>query len=128
MTIVFDDRCVFCRRCAQWLVDQRAAIPTSVVPSSSIECTRRYGAVEGYGEEFLVIGDTGQVWTGPDAFIVALWCLAGYRTTAMRLSGPVGRQTARALFRRVTNNRHLLGHRSGPDNPEDGRGPCTTGA
>ncbi|MEE8602073.1 DCC1-like thiol-disulfide oxidoreductase family protein [Euzebya tangerina] len=108
MTIVFDAGCSFCRRCAGWLADQEAAIPTLLTASADPEIAARYGHLPEFGDELMVVADTGQIWAGPDAFIVVMWCLARYRSTAMRLTGPVGQAAARRFFHAVSANREWL--------------------
>ncbi|MGI9017070.1 MAG: hypothetical protein ACR2HR_08205 [Euzebya sp.] len=49
------------------------------------------------------------MWAGPDAFIVAMWCLASYRHLAIGLSGPLAHRSARAFFHTISANRSTLG-------------------
>ncbi len=44
------------------------------------------------------MGDSGQVWTGTDAFIVCLWALVEHRPKANGLATPAGRPFARAAM------------------------------
>lgn len=123
MTIVFDADCPFCIRCGDWLVAQRPAIALSVVPSSDPGVIGAYGRLPGFGEELLVIADTGQLWVGPDAFLAAMWCLDRYRHLALGLSGPAAHGMARAFFQKVSAKRGRIGSAMGLE-CEDGR--CDT--
>lgn len=109
MTIIYDGDCPFCIRCAQWLLDQRPALPLAVVASTDPTVRAAYGHLPGFGAELMVIADTGPVWTGPDAFIVAMWCLASYRHLSLGLSGPTAQRMARSFFQAVSASRGKLG-------------------
>lgn len=109
MTIVYDGHCPFCVRCAEWLLAQRPALRLTVVSRTDPTVHATYGHLPGFGAEMMVIADTGQVWTGPDAFIVAMWCLTSYRHLSLGLSGPTAHHMARSFFRAVSANRGKLG-------------------
>jgi predicted DCC family thiol-disulfide oxidoreductase YuxK len=127
MTIVYDGACAFCIRCARWIAEQRPALPLRLVPSQDPAAAAALGHLPGYGRDLLVVADTGQVWAGPDAFIVAMWCLAAYRGAAVGLAGPTGQRAARAFFAAVSARRTTLGEwLDGHDTPV-GDGPCHDG-
>jgi predicted DCC family thiol-disulfide oxidoreductase YuxK len=109
MAIVYDGTCNFCIRCAAWISRQQPAIALTLLPSTDPCVRAAYGRIEGFGQELMVVADNGQVWSGPDAFIVAMWCLAAFRHLACNLSGPLAHRSARAFFHSVSQNRSTLG-------------------
>ncbi len=120
MTIVYDDTCPFCVRCADWLRDQQPAIALAVVPASDPTIRSVHGSVPGFGGELLVAAGNGEVWIGSDAFIAALWCLVAYRHLSTTLTGPTAHRMARTFFRAVSSNRGKLGAVLGLEDCEGG--------
>ncbi|CAN5310575.1 hypothetical protein BH23ACT9_BH23ACT9_07390 [soil metagenome] len=118
MTIVYDGNCPFCLRCADWLRQQRPALTLAVVPSDDPQARATLGMLPGYGDELLVVADDGRVWAGPDAFIVAMWCLDAYRHLALGLNGPLANRAARSFFQAVSANRGRLVGAPAPDHCE----------
>lgn len=72
-------------------------------------------------KEITVVGDSGQVWTGTDAFIVCLWALAEHRPKANWLATAAGRPFARAAMYTASAWRQAV--RSEGD-PEGAEGPA----
>ncbi|MDG9700758.1 thiol-disulfide oxidoreductase DCC family protein [Streptomyces sp. DH37] len=110
LTVLYDAGCPLCRHVRDWLARQRQLVPLDLVPAGSDEARRRLPELD-HGrtlEEITVVGDGGQVYRGPAAWIVCLWALADHRPTAHRLSTPVGAPLARAAvlaaarYRRAT--------------------------
>ena len=63
---------------------QPSYVPLVFVACSGAEARARYGDIPWLGDELIVVGDGGEVWVGPAAFLTCLWALA---TGA---SGPTG--------------------------------------
>ncbi|CAL9347531.1 hypothetical protein SUDANB106_00403 [Streptomyces sp. enrichment culture] len=117
LTVLYDADCPLCRHIRDWLARQRQLVPLDPVPAGSPEARRRLPGLD-HGrtlEEITVVGDGGQVYRGPAAWIVCLWALAEYRPTAHRLSTPAGAPLARAAvlaaakYRRAARRPHGSG-------------------
>lgn len=104
LTIVYDGDCGFCRWCRDWLAGQPLVVPVTFRPSSDAEARRRWGHVEGYGDELLVADDDGAVWVGTAAFTMALWATREHRARSYRLETPL----ARALVHQLSSQRARL--------------------
>ncbi|MFD6888928.1 thiol-disulfide oxidoreductase DCC family protein [Streptomyces sp. NPDC059957] len=100
LTVLYDANCPLCVHIRHWLIGQRRLVPLRLVPAASAEAQRRYPRLDHAStlKEITVIGDSGQVWTGTDAFIVCLWALAEHRPKANWLATPAGRPFARAAM------------------------------
>ncbi|MFJ6216840.1 DCC1-like thiol-disulfide oxidoreductase family protein [Streptomyces sp. NPDC092296] len=98
LTVLHDPTCPLCRRLSGWLRDQRQLVPLAFVAAASAEARQRFPGVDHDATlgEVTVVADTGEVWTGPHAFVVCLWALADHRPLAHRLSTPAGLPLARA--------------------------------
>lgn len=99
LTVLYDAQCSLCVHLRSWLLRQRKLLPLDLVPAASDEARRRYPRLDHAGtlKEITVIGDRGQIYTGPAAWIVCLWALAEHRPKAHWLATPAG-----APFVRVT--------------------------
>lgn len=141
LTVLYDAECPLCRQVGAWLARQRKLVPVDLVPAGSREARRRLPGLDHDRtlEEITVVGDGGQVYRGPAAWIVCLWALAGHRATAHRLSTPAGARLARgavlaaAGYRERTRVRNGGGggraHRAADDRtPGPGRGRFRTEA
>jgi predicted DCC family thiol-disulfide oxidoreductase YuxK len=97
LTVLYDARCPLCTHLRDWLVRQRQLVPLDLVPAGSAEARRRLPGLDHDRtlEEITVIGDGGQIYRGPAAWIVCLWALADHRPLAHRLSTPAGARLAR---------------------------------
>ncbi|WP_420882464.1 thiol-disulfide oxidoreductase DCC family protein [Streptomyces barkulensis] len=121
LTVLYDAGCPLCRHICDWLARQRKLVPLDLVPAGSDEARRRLPGLD-HGrtlEEITVVGDGGQVYRGPAAWVVCLWALAEYRPTAHRLSTPAGAPLARAAvlaaakYRQVARRPEWSGDRGG---------------
>ncbi|MFI1796804.1 thiol-disulfide oxidoreductase DCC family protein [Streptomyces sp. NPDC020379] len=97
LTVLYDDRCPLCSFLRDWLVRQRQLVPLDLVPVGSPEARSRFPHLDHAAafEEITVVGDGGQVYRGPAAWVVCLWALAEYRPLSHRLSTPSGMRLAR---------------------------------
>ncbi|MCX5012177.1 DUF393 domain-containing protein [Streptomyces sp. NBC_00555] len=100
VTVLYDANCPLCVHIRHWLLAQRWLVPLVLIPAASYEARRRYPQLDHAStlKEITVIGDSGQVWTGTDAFIVCLWALVEHRPKANWLATPAGRPFARAAM------------------------------
>jgi predicted DCC family thiol-disulfide oxidoreductase YuxK len=121
LTILYDERCRFCRRCRDWLATQPCLVAVELLGAGSASARERYGDLTEV-TDLVVIDDGGQVWTGPDAFVVCLWATARYRSWSYRLSQPGYARHAERFFRHVSKRRGAWGSRL----PEDGEEECVS--
>lgn len=103
--MLYDASCPLCLRCRDWLVHQPAYVPLELLAAQSAEARSRYPTVEQRGSELVVVGDTGEVWIGPAAFLMCLWALRQYRPWSYRLSTDALAPTAERFFLAVSRNR-----------------------
>ncbi|MFF5446078.1 thiol-disulfide oxidoreductase DCC family protein [Streptomyces sp. NPDC012888] len=100
LTVLYDAQCPLCVHVRHWLLGQRWLVPLRLVPAGSEEARRLFPELD-HGatlREITVVGDAGQVWTGPEALVVCLWALAEHRPKANWLATPAGRPFARATM------------------------------
>src|SRR6185295_2782669 len=90
LTVRYDARCGLCCAVASWIDRQAQLVPVACVPAT------------GDVVEMAVVADTGEEWSGDDAWVMVLWALARYRHWAYRLANPSMRSTARALFKTLS--------------------------
>lgn len=122
LTVLYDAGCPLCVHIRHWLLAQRRLVSLRLIPAASFEARRRYPELdhESTLKEITVIGDSGQVWTGTDAFIVCLWALAEHRPKANWLATPAGRPFARAAMYTASKWRAAVrteGHPPGAEYP-----------
>ncbi len=94
-------------------------VELELLPTTSEEAKRLYGNVPWLGEEVVIVADTGEVWAGAAAFVVALWALRDWRAWSYRLTGTMLSPLAVRFFMQISKNRHWLGslisHEECPD-------------
>src|SRR5438105_12521748 len=73
LTVLYDPQCSLCRRCRAWMEAQESYVRLSFLASTGAEARSRYGAIPWLEDELVVVGDAGEVWAGPAAFLVSLW-------------------------------------------------------
>jgi hypothetical protein len=59
-------------------------------------------AAAGDRDELKVRADSGEMWTGDNAWLMVLWALANYRAWSYRLAGPLLRPLARGIIANVS--------------------------
>ncbi|MEU1936105.1 thiol-disulfide oxidoreductase DCC family protein [Streptomyces coeruleorubidus] len=97
LTVLYDAECSLCAFLRDWLLRQPQLVPLELVPAGSEEARRRFPGLD-HGatlDEITVIGDAGQLYRGPAAWVVTLWALREHRPLAHRLSTPSGARLAR---------------------------------
>ncbi|MGW1889518.1 thiol-disulfide oxidoreductase DCC family protein [Streptomyces sp. NPDC002004] len=97
LTVLYDAECPLCTFLRDWLVRQPQLVPLELLPAGSADARHRYPELDHAASlaEITVIGDAGQVYRGPAAWVVCLWALREHRPTAHRLSTPAGARLAR---------------------------------
>jgi predicted DCC family thiol-disulfide oxidoreductase YuxK len=113
LTILYDERCAFCLRCADWLATQPCLVDVELLAAGSASARGRYGAVPWLGKELVVVDDRARVWVGPAAFLVCLWATAKYRPWAYRLARRGWSGIAERFFVHVSKGRGRWGRRLG---------------
>ncbi|CAM5591141.1 thiol-disulfide oxidoreductase DCC family protein [Streptomyces coeruleorubidus] len=97
LTVLYDAECSLCAFLRDWLLRQPQLVPLELVPAGSEEARRRFPGLD-HGatlDEITVVGDAGQVYRGPAAWVVTLWALREHRPLAHRLSTPSGARLAK---------------------------------
>jgi predicted DCC family thiol-disulfide oxidoreductase YuxK len=108
LTVLFDPGCVLCRTCMRWMQHQSSYVPLSFVSCTGEEARARYGDIPWLGDELVVVGDGGEVWAGPAAFLTCLWALEDYREWSFRLAGPAFAPLAERFFLLLSKQRGAL--------------------
>ena len=110
LTILYDADCALCRRARAWLERQSQYVPLVFVPAGRDEARRRFPGLdhEATLNDLTVIADTGDIYRGPKAWILCLWALRDYRSTALTMRSPAAWWAAKSLIRQVSKNRHKL--------------------
>jgi predicted DCC family thiol-disulfide oxidoreductase YuxK len=118
LTVLYDPTCGLCKRAHEWLSQQRKLVELVFVPCKSEEARRRYPYLdhELTAMDLTVIGDQGQVYMGPKAWLMVLWALSQYREWAYRLSSPELLPTTRRVVSLISQNRYQIGRVTGLNN------------
>jgi len=115
LIVLYDPTCGLCRRAHDWLMPQRKLVELVFVPCKSDEARRRFPFLDHdlTSKDLTVIGDEGQVYIGPKAWLMVLWALAQYREWAYRLSSPELLPTTRRVVSLISQNRYQIGRVAG---------------
>ena len=110
LVVLYDDSCALCRASAAFVEHQPKYVPIESLAAGSPEALERFGMITKVGKELVVIADDGRVWWGaPEAFLVSMWALVGFRRWAYRLAHPALSPYATAFFQRVSTRRRGIG-------------------
>jgi predicted DCC family thiol-disulfide oxidoreductase YuxK len=108
LTIAYDPACAFCRKCHGWLAQEPAFIPLDFVPTGSPAATNRLGNY-GQAQGELVVGDDhGNVWVGPEAFVMCLWATRRWRSMSARMRPDRAASFSQTFFGFVSDHRAQL--------------------
>jgi len=80
-------------------------VPLTFVACTGSEARARYGDIPWLGDELIVVGDGGEVWVGPAAFLTCLWALVDWREWSYRLAGPAFAPLAKRFFKFLSSHR-----------------------
>lgn len=108
LTVLYDPSCALCQRCAAWLTGQPSYVELRLMPSSGSEAVARYGNIPWLGDELVVVGDAGEIWVGPAAFLTCLWALVEWREWSYRLAGDAFAPLAERFFLMLSNRRKAV--------------------
>jgi predicted DCC family thiol-disulfide oxidoreductase YuxK len=128
LTVLYDEQCAMCRRSADWLLEQPCFVPMVLLPAGSQRARELYGSLPWFGDQLIVVSDSGEVWAGTAAFLVCLWATAEYRELSLWLSTPGLAPLAERFFRWVSAKRGKLSalfDHSPCGGPACHRGACT---
>jgi predicted DCC family thiol-disulfide oxidoreductase YuxK len=117
LTVFYDVMCPVCVRCRGWLEGQAAFVPIGFVSSQDAAEAVARGETDStlaacapwLGEELVVLGDGGEAWVGPAAFLTCLWATRDYREWSYRLSGPTLAPLAERFFHLISSRRRSIG-------------------
>jgi predicted DCC family thiol-disulfide oxidoreductase YuxK len=108
LTVLYDPACALCRRCRAWMERQPSYVPLTFLGCTGAEARARFGDIPWVGDELVVVGDRGEVWAGPAAFLTCLWALTEWRGWSYRLAGPLFAPLARRFFLALSSRRRAL--------------------
>jgi predicted DCC family thiol-disulfide oxidoreductase YuxK len=108
LTILFDPGCVLCQKCCNWMLGQPSYVELRFVPCDGSEARARYGDLPWLADELIVVGDGGEVWVGPAAFLTCLWALEAWREWSYRLAGPAFAPLVERFFLGLSSRRRPL--------------------
>lgn len=110
ITFLYDRHCGLCGRFRDWLLAQPRHLETEFLPYDHPRATTlARGIPPGeLAEEIHAIADTGDVWIGGDAWILALWTTVAHRHLSATLASPAFRPMAKRLALAIAARRHHL--------------------
>jgi predicted DCC family thiol-disulfide oxidoreductase YuxK len=109
LTVLYDPNCSLCRRCRAWMERQRTFLRVTWLACTGEAARKAYGAIPWLQDELVVVGDGGEVWAGPAAFLVCLWALCDWREWSFRLAGPAFAPLAERFFLFLSSRRKSIG-------------------
>jgi len=115
LTVLYDPTCGLCRRAHEWLAQQKKLIELIFVPCMSDEARRRFPQLDHdlTAKDLTVIGDEGEVYMGPKAWLMVLWALSQYREWSYRLSSPELLPTVRGVVSLISRHRFQISRATG---------------
>ena len=126
LTVLYDEHCPLCVRCADWMWAQAQLVPLEIMPAHSEQARTRFKGLPWLGYELCVVSDEGDAWVGPAAFLMCLWALADYREWAYRLSGDTFAPLAERFFRALSRRRSSIAALFRFGEPDCANGTCRT--
>lgn len=113
LTVLYDPTCGLCRRAHEWLAEQRKLIELIFVPCKSEEARLRFPHLDHdlTARDLTVIGDQGEVYMGPKAWLMVIWAVSRMVLPAL-LAGVVADYTTRSLDDLSASISNWSGHRS----------------
>jgi predicted DCC family thiol-disulfide oxidoreductase YuxK len=108
--VLYDSHCALCVSCRNWLGAQPAFIVLEFIPLQSPGLEEMFPGIGALQREdqLVVIGDEGEVYQGPQAWIICLYALREYREWSQRLAHPGLLPFAKAAFKMISENRLAL--------------------
>ena len=114
LTILYDARCNLCAYVKSWLEAQPTYLELIFLAAGSPEARRRFPLLDHMAtlDDLTVVSESGEVYTGANAWVMCLWALQGYRAWAYRFSAPELLPLARRVVLWVAQNRFRIGNRT----------------
>ncbi len=106
--ILYDARCVLCRRLQAWIAGEPAWWPVTAIAAGTAQARQRFPGLDDPGE-LTVVANDGRYWRGDHAWLIVLFALKRYRAWARRLAHPLLLPLARQAFAALSENRHSIG-------------------
>lgn len=118
--VLYDAECALCRRCRAWLEARPAFVELRFVALQSGEAARRFPGIGAWDPrgQLLVVSDGGDVYRGPQAWIMCLYALREYREWSQRLAHPALLPLARRFCELVSENRLSISRLLAGGDPE----------
>jgi len=115
LTVLYDPTCGLCRRAHGWLAQEGKLVELVFVPCKSEEARRRFPQLDHdlTAKDLTVVGDQGEVYLGPKAWLMVLWALSQYREWSYRLASPELLPTARRVVSLISQHRFQIGRVAG---------------
>ena len=115
LTVLYDPNCGLCRRAHEWIAQQRKLIELVFVPCKSEEARKLFPILdhELTTRDLTVIGNRGEVYMGPKAWLMVLWSLSQYREWSYRLASPALLPTTRNVVSLISKHRVQIGRIAG---------------
>jgi predicted DCC family thiol-disulfide oxidoreductase YuxK len=130
MTVLYDAGCRLCRTARRWLESREQLVPLEFVAAGSSVARCRFPQLNPAAtlRDLTVVTDGGLVYTGDGAWLVVLWALARYRSSAERLAQPALLPLARRMIAAAAAVRERdLARYGGRDVPEEDGVTCADG-
>jgi predicted DCC family thiol-disulfide oxidoreductase YuxK len=120
LTVLYDSRCGLCSNARRWLEGQPQIVPLEMLPAGSEPARRRFPTLATTEpEELVVISEEGDVYRGPQAWIMCLWALDEYREWSFRIARPSLLPRARGIVEWISTRRHALSRALGMMSDEE---------
>ncbi len=110
LTVLYDTNCGLCRNVRDWLAQEPQFVELRFLAANSDAARQRFPKLDHQASlrDVTVIGESGEVFVGPGAWLICLWALRDYREWSLRLSSPQMRPHVRSLVEWVAQNRLRL--------------------
>ena len=110
LTVFYDPKCGMCRSFRQWMLGQWSYCRLEFVPYNSGVARRLLPEIVNIdaGREIVVMNDEGDIWQGPEAWVVCLWVLKKWRGWATRMASPALLPLAAKACHLISDNRLTL--------------------
>ena len=110
LTLFYDPNCGLCRAFRQWMLGQDSHYRVEFVPYTSSLARRLLPEIVNMdaGREIVVMNDEGDIWQGPEAWVVSLWVLKKWRGWAKRMATPALLPLAAKACHLISANRLTL--------------------
>ena len=108
--VLYDERCLICKRLRDWLLVQRSWIGLSMIAAGSPRAKALFPGLEkiASSSDLVVISDAGEVYLNNHAWIMCLYALEDYHQWALRLASPLLLPLARQAWETLSKNRQTI--------------------